>query len=81
MNPFENLPPQSGEELARQKKVLDYLDKLGIQYDYYRHPPAQSMEDCDAFDLGPVHLGDPLQKPLFVQPAKDGVLSVGCGRG
>ena len=50
MNPFENLPPQSGEELARQKKVLDYLDKLGIQYDYYRHPPAQSMEDCDAFD-------------------------------
>lgn len=50
MNPFENLPPQSGEELARQKKVLDYLDKLGIQYDYYRHPPAQSMEDCAAFD-------------------------------
>lgn len=43
-------PENTSERLAKEIKVYDCLDKLGIEYDRVDHPAYDTMEDCSATD-------------------------------
>ena len=50
-----------------QKQVYDYLDSLGIKYDYYEHPEAPTIEIAAQFYRGE---GTTLCKNLFFRNHK-----------
>lgn len=43
-------PESTDNRLAKEIKVYDYLDKLGINYDRVDHPAYDTMADCTATD-------------------------------
>ena len=52
--------------MERRQKVLDYLDRTGIPYEYYEHPEAPTIEIARQYwhDDG----SQTLQEPLLPQP-------------
>lgn len=53
--------------MVGQKQVYDYLDTLGIKYDYYEHPEAPTIEIASQFYRGE---GTTLCKNLFFRNHK-----------
>lgn len=49
--------------LAKEIRVYDFLDKLGIDYTQVDHAPAMTMEACEAVDKA---LGTAMCKNLFL---------------
>ncbi len=43
-------PQNTTERLAKEIRVYDFLDALGISYTRVDHEPAMTMEDCEAVD-------------------------------
>ena len=56
--------PQNVEgRLAREIRVYDFLDALGVDYERVDHDPADTMEICEEIDRV---LGAPICKNLFL---------------
>ena len=65
MELFHGRPDDCSGRLARELRVYDYLDKLGIEYWRTDHfdMPAMTMEDCNKIDAV---LGVLICKNLFL---------------
>ena len=50
MQLFKGRPIDLSDRLAREVRVYDFLDELGIEYVRTDHEPAQTMEDCNKID-------------------------------
>lgn len=50
MQLFKGRPIDLSDRLAREVRVYDFLDELGIDYVRTDHEPAQTMEDCNKID-------------------------------
>ena len=73
MKRIKGRPASAEGRLAKELRVYDYLDSLGIEYERIDHEAAMTMEACREIDLA---LEATICKNLFfVQPAGDGVLS------
>ena len=60
---YKGRPADAEGRLAREQRVYDFLDGLGIEYERADHPHADTMEDCLAVDEA---LGTKLCKNLFL---------------
>ena len=50
MELFEGRPADCAGRQAREARVYDLLDRLGVAYQRTDHEPAGTMEDCDRID-------------------------------
>ncbi len=63
MELYNGRPADASNRLAREVRVYDFLDNLGISYQRVDHSPAETMEDCKAIDDS---LGAVMCKNLFL---------------
>ena len=63
MELYNGRPSETSNRLAREIRVYDFLDSLGVSYQRVDHAPAENMEDCKAIDDA---LGAVMCKNLFL---------------
>ena len=50
MIPEHGRPADAGARTESERRVYDFLDRLGVGYDRVDHEPAMTMEACAAID-------------------------------